>query len=457
MTGTSAPVTETHPSVLWFRRDLRLRDHAALMAAAERGPVTALFVLDDELLSRSGAPRTAFLLRTLRSLAADLEHHGGGLVVRRGRPEEVVPALAREIGASGVHISADYAPYGARRDARVSEALDDVPLVPTGSPYAVAPGRILKGDGTPYKVYTPFHRAWSEHGWRRPADSDPSQTQWLVVGGDDIPDDPDVDAQLPPAGEAAALDAWELFRDNGLRRYPKQRNRPDIDETSRMSPHLKLGTIHPRTILADLGPAHEAYRRQICWRDFYAQVLHHWPSSAHDYLKPAFKHMQYDTGEVAQQRFSAWQRGETGYPIVDAGMRQLLAQGWMHNRVRMVVASFLVKDLHLEWTQGAQHFMDHLIDGDLANNQHGWQWTAGTGTDAAPYFRVFNPVAQGEKFDPDGDYVRRWVPQLRDIPGAAAHSPWAQPQPPADYPPPIVDHAAERRESLERLKAIGAT
>lgn len=329
--------------------------------------------------------------------------------------------------------------------------------MPTGSPYAVAPGRVLKGDGSPYKVFTPFYRAWSDHGWRRPADSDPALAQWHVVAGDPIPDDPAHDADLPPAGEAAALDAWKVFHDHGLRRYPKQRNRPDIDETSRMSPHLKLGTIHPRTILADLDPAHEAYRRQICWRDFYAQVLHHWPSSAHDYLKPAFKHMQYDTGDVARQRYSAWQRGETGYPIVDAGMRQLLAEGWMHNRVRMVVASFLVKDLHLEWTQGAQHFMDHLIDGDLANNQHGWQWTAGTGTDAAPYFRVFNPVAQGEKFDPDGDYVRRWVPQLRGIAGAAVHAPWTLDPPPAGYPAPIIDHAVERREALERLKAISAT
>lgn len=345
-------MAEPAPSVLWFRRDLRLRDHAALMAAAEQGPVTALFVLDDELLHRSGAPRTAYLLRTLRALHADLESHGGGLVVRTGRPDEVVPALSREIGATAVHISADYAPYGARRDARVAQALGEVPLVPTGSPYAVAPGRVLKGDGTPYKVFTPFYRAWSEHGWRRPADSDPAHVSWLVVDGDGIPDDPAVDAELPPAGEVAAHEAWKLFCENGLRRYPKQRNRPDIDETSRMSPHLKLGTIHPRTILADLDLAHEAYRRQICWRDFYAQVLHHWPSSAHDYLKPAFKHMQYDTGDVAAQRFSAWQRGETGYPIVDAGMRQLLAEGWMHNRVRMVVASFLVKDLHLEWTQG---------------------------------------------------------------------------------------------------------
>ena len=442
------------PSVLWFRRDLRLGDHAALMTAATQGPVTALFVLDDTLLASSGEPRTAYLFRTLRALDADLHSHGGALTVRRGTPQDVVPALVKELGATAVHISADYAPYGARRDERVAEALGEVPLVRTGSPYAVAPGRVLKSDGTPYKVFTPFYRAWSEHGWRGPAHSDPSTVDWLVVGGDLIPDDPAIDAELPETGEAAALETWKEFLADGLRHYPKIRNRPDLDQTSRMSPHLKWGTIHPRTMLADLEGGHDAYRRQLCWRDFYGQVLHHWPSSAHDYFKPDMKRMKYDEGTRADEAFARWSKGETGFPIVDAGMRQLLAEGWMHNRVRMIVASFLVKDLHLEWTRGAKHFMDHLIDGDLANNQHGWQWTAGTGTDAAPYFRVFNPVSQGEKFDPIGDYVRRWVPQLRGIPGAAVHQPWSQDEPPTDYPVPMVDHKVERLEALDRLKAL---
>ena len=449
----SEPASEP-PSVLWFRRDLRLGDHAALMTAASHGPVTALFVLDDMLLASSGGPRTAYLFRTLRALDADLRAHGGALTVRHGTPQDVVPALVREIGAAAVHVSADFGPYGARRDERVAAALGEVPLVPTGSPYAVAPGRVLKADGTPYKVFTPFYRAWSEHGWRRPADSDPAKVTWLVVDDDAIPDDPAIDAELPEAGEAAALETWKAFQANGLRHYAKIRNRPDLDQTSRMSPHLKWGTIHPRTMLVDLEGGNDAYRRQICWRDFYGQVLHHWPSSAHDYFKPDMKRMRYDGGKRADEVFETWARGETGFPIVDAGMRQLLAEGWMHNRVRMIVASFLVKDLHLEWTRGARHFMDHLIDGDLANNQHGWQWTAGTGTDAAPYFRVFNPVSQGEKFDPTGDYVRRWVPQLRGIPGAAVHQPWTQDEPPADYPPPMVDHKVERLEALDRLKAI---
>ena len=448
---------DDRPSIMWFRRDLRLGDHPALMAAAEQDPVTALFVLDDQLLRASGAPRTAYLLRTLRALDTDLRKHGGRLVLRRGRPEQVVPALAKEVTARAVHLSADYAPYGAARDRRVEAALGDVPLIATGSPYAVAPGRVLKQDGDPYKVFTPFHRAWLQHGWRRPADSDPATVTWRVVDGDDVPDDPAIGAELPDAGEQAALAAWASFRDEHLAHYDADRNRPDLDHTSRMSPHLKLGTIHPRTMLADCGRVGAPYARQLAWRDFYGHVLHHWPESAHGYFKSEMAAMAYDTGAAADRAFEAWAGGQTGFPIVDAGMRQLLATGWMHNRVRMIVASFLVKDLHLEWTRGARHFMDHLIDGDLASNQHGWQWVAGTGTDASPYFRVFNPISQGQKFDPGGDYVRRWVPELKALSGKAVHEPWAADLVPVGYPAPIVDHATERVEALERHAALTRT
>ncbi|GAA1877594.1 cryptochrome/photolyase family protein [Lapillicoccus jejuensis] len=450
------------PSVVWFRRDLRLRDHAALLTAAQQGPVLALFVLDDVLLRTAGGPRTAWLRRSLRALDADLREHGGGLVVRRGRPADVVPATAAEVGASAVHVSADFTPYGARRDTAVETALAGLPgspgLVRTGSPYAVAPGRVVRGDGAPYQVFTPFYRSWLDHGWRRPAESDPAATTWVAAPGDGIPDDPELGdgTTLPEPGEAGAAAAWARFREEGLAGYDTDRDRPDHDATSRMSPHLKIGTVHPRTLLADLGHStgEDAYRRQLAWRDFYAAVLHFWPRSAHGYFRRAFESMEYDTGAEAQQRFRAWQEGRTGFPYVDAGMRQLLAEGWMHNRLRMLVASFLVKDLHLEWTLGARHFMDHLVDGDLANNQHGWQWAAGTGTDAAPYFRVFNPITQGEKFDPQGDYVRRWVPELRDVPGKAVHRPWDLPQHPVGYPHPLVDHAEERREALRRLSAV---
>lgn len=447
-------MTDPSPTVLWFRRDLRLRDHPALAAAGEQGPVTALFVLDDVLLRSSAGPRTAYLLRTLRALDADLREHGGRLTLRRGKPEKVLPALVEEIGANAVHISADYAPYGAARDVRVATALGDTPLVRTGSPYAVAPGRVLKDDGEPYKVFTPFHRAWLEHGWREPADSRPATTDWHVIDGDAIPDDPQIDADLPDAGEQAARAAWRCFCGNDLEVYGRDRDRPDLDHTSRMSPHLKLGTIHPRTMLADLGRSAGPYVRQLAWREFYASVLHHWPDSAHGYFKPEMAKMAHDSGAQADRAFEAWACGQTGFPIVDAGMRQLLATGWMHNRLRLIVASFLVKDLHLEWTRGARHFMDHLVDGDLANNQHGWQWAAGTGTDPAPYFRVFNPIIQGKKFDPEGDYVRRWVPELMELPGKQVHEPWTADIAPGNYPSPIVDHAQERVEALARYAAV---
>ncbi len=441
------------PSVLWFRRDLRLRDHPALLRAAEDGPVTALFVLDDALRRPSGSPRLAFLYRSLRALDADLHAHGGQLVIRHGRPENVVPAVTREAGAGSVHVSADFGPYGAKRDERVDEALGEIPLVRTGSPYAVAPGRVTKDDGDPFKVYSAFYRRWLAHGWRDPAASHPGRILWGGLGSSAIPADPRLPAglTLPDAGEEAALTAWRAFVGRRLANYADERNRPDLDTTSRISPYLHYGALHPRTLLAELGTRDETFRKEIAWREFYAAVLHFWPASAREYFVPKMADMAYSTDD---SHLEAWQTGRTGYPIVDAGMRQLLAEGWMHNRVRMIVASFLVKDLHIEWTVGARHFMRHLVDGDLASNQHGWQWTAGTGTDAAPYFRIFNPTTQGRKFDPDGDYIRRYVPELRSLAAKEIHEPWLGPDGvPDGYPEPIVDHATERDESMARYQA----
>jgi deoxyribodipyrimidine photo-lyase len=311
-------------------------------------------------------------------------------------------------------------------------------------------------------VYSPFRRAWAEHGWRRPADTDAASVRWLdPPQGDGIPDDEALDAELPEAGEEAALRRWREFLDDGVQHYGEDRNRPDRPGTSRMSVHLKYGEVHPRTLLADLAPRRsdsaETYRREIAWREFYADVLFHRPDSARRNYDPAFDALPLASGAAAQERFDAWRAGRTGFPIVDAGMRQLREQAWMHNRVRMIVASFLVKDLHLPWWLGARHFMQLLVDGDLASNQHGWQWTAGSGTDPAPYFRVFNPVTQGEKFDPDGDYVRRFVPELRGVAGKAVHQPWALPGgTPDGYPEPVVDHRAERQEALARYERVKA-
>ncbi|HET8971568.1 MAG TPA: deoxyribodipyrimidine photo-lyase [Candidatus Nanopelagicales bacterium] len=439
-------------TVLWLRRDLRLRDHPALACAAATGSVVVLFVLDDALLRPAGAARRTFLFRTLRSLDAELRTHGGGLVVRHGDPSRVVPAVAREVGADAVHITADFGPYGAVRDRRVEAELASIPLVRTGSPYAVSPGRVVKADGSPYRVFSAFHRAWADHGWPRPAAADPAEVQWVVARSEPLPPDPHVDASLPTAGEAAAHAAWASFRRGGLGSYPSGRDRPALDSTSRLSPYLRFGSIHPRTLLADLGPNDRVFAKELAWRDFYATVLHFWPASAREYFRPELVGMRYDRGSRADERFTAWTEGRTGYPLVDAGMRQLRREAWMHNRLRMLTASFLVKDLHLQWPRGARHFMTHLVDGDLASNQHGWQWVAGTGTDAAPYFRVFNPVRQSERFDPDGSFIRRWIPELSTVPTVDLHAPWRRGTPPGGYPGPIVDHDVERQESLTRYQ-----
>ncbi|MGQ0575322.1 MAG: cryptochrome/photolyase family protein [Pseudonocardia sp.] len=457
-------------AVVWFRRDLRVRDQPTFLAA--EGPALALFVLDDRLLAPSGPARRTFLHRNLRELDAAL---GGRLLVVRGDPVDAVPRIAAAVDAGSVHVAADFGPYGARRDEAVEQALarDDRALVRTGSPYAVAPGRVRKDDGKPFKVFTPFRRAWIRHGWRGPAATDADTVDWIDPAAKDggpravrIPDDEAVDATLPEAGERAAHARWQAFlgsadAPSAAASYADDRDRPDRAGTSRMSPYLKYGLIHPRTMLADLAAHHggsaETYRSELCWREFYADVLHRRPDSARANYDPAFDALPAASGPEADRLFEAWRDGRTGYPIVDAGMRQLRAQAWMHNRVRMIVASFLVKDLHLPWWWGARHFMRLLVDGDLASNQHGWQWTAGSGTDASPYFRVFNPVTQGEKFDPDGAYVRTFVPELRGIAGRAVHQPWKLPGgPPPGYPPPIVDHSAERKIALEGYELVKA-
>ena len=441
--------------VMWFRRDLRLADNEALCAAAAEGNVVPLFVFDPALAAKSGAPRLAFMLRALRSLDAST---GGALVVRHGNPADILPAFCEEVGAKAVFAARDFGPYGTERDRAVAASLERVgaTLRSVGSNYAVPPGSVFKGDGTPYAVFTPFSKVWTSIGWPKPFPV-PNVT-WHghpQVPCDGIPEEPACTASLPEASEAAAMARFAEFAATALDRYYDIRNNPDVDGTSRLSPYLRFGLVHPRTLLADLDDTKSQghFRSELCWREFYADVLHHQPATAWRNLQPKMDAMKMDSGAQATARFEAWCRGETGYPIVDAGMRQLLATGWMHNRVRMIVASFLVKDLHLPWQWGAKFFMKHLVDGDLASNNHGWQWTAGTGTDAAPYFRIFNPVSQGAKFDPEGTYVREWIPELADVDNKFVHAPWeAGLMNP--YIAPIVDHAVEREESLLRYKAV---
>lgn len=455
----------TGPSILWLRRDLRRHDLPALTAAgaaAGSAGVLPVFVVAPRLWDSAGGPRRAWLAATL---TATNEAYDGRLVLRLGDPRRVVPDLAREVGASSVHVSAESTPYGRRRDRHVERAVtkQGVEFVATGTPYAVGPGLVRKVDGEPYRVFTPFARAWREHGWPAP-DQAPEAVRWSSVDSDpqaasmvdQAARSPEASG-LPVPGEAGGRGTWERFLETGVTAYDTERDRLDREGTSRLSPYLKLGVVHPRTLLADLAPrlaqrgaGAERIVNELAWREFYADVLWHQPRSAWTDLRDSLSGMRYDE---PQDAIDAWREGRTGYPLVDAGMRQLLETGWMHNRVRMVTASFLTKDLHVWWPVGARHFLAHLIDGDLASNNHGWQWVAGTGTDAAPYFRVFNPTAQGERFDPDGDYVRRWVPQLRHLAGAAVHRPWqATGGYDHGYPRRIVDHAEERREALRRYQ-----
>ena len=448
---------------MWFRRDLRLADNPALLSAvadaaadpAADQQVVPLFVLDPALWGPAGPPRRAYLVASLN----DLGNRVGGLQLRRGDPVTEVVAVARAASATAVHIAEDFGPRGRQRDLEVEAALSHhgIELVRTGSPYAVPPGRVLTRTRHPYQVFTPYSRAWQEHGWATPR-MPPHAVHWMrPLESHHLEHIPVPESlRLPAAGESAAHRRWHGFLERSVDDYATTRDRADLDGTSQMSVHLKWGEIHPRTMLADLarhdGASAAAYRTQLAWREFYADVLWRSPDTAREYLKPDFARMEYDE---PGSRYTAWCDGLTGYPIVDAGMRQLRSEGWMHNRIRMITASFLVKDLHIEWRHGARHFMRWLVDADLASNQQGWQWTAGCGTDAAPYFRIFNPTVQGKRFDPHGDYVRRYVPELRHVDAKSIHEPWNfEGGPPCGYPAPIVDHDLERRESLRRLEML---
>lgn len=437
---------------MWFRRDLRLADLPPLVEAAHDGrEVLALYVVDRRLRRVAGEGRLGFL----RGCLAELDKRTSGrLVVRSGDPATVVAQVAREVGAASVHATSDFGPYGRVRDEAVARSLDEAGIEwrADDSPFAVAPGTLHTKSGGNYRVFTPFHRAWKAEGWEAPL-AEP-EVRWLDgLATEGLPGHEVPSPSFFP-GEIAAHDQLGSFLEV-IGDYGEARNRPDHDGTSRLSPYLHTGCIHPRQILDAVsrlgGDGGAAFARQLCWRDFYADVLFHRPDSAQSSLQPHLAPAQVDTGPVADARFEAWIEGRTGYPLVDAGMRQLRAEGWMPNRVRMVVASFLVKDLHLPWQRGAAAFDRDLIDADLANNVHGWQWVAGVGTDPAPYDRVFNPVLQSRRFDPQGTYIRTWVPELADVPAPDVHEPWSSLFSRAsDYPGPIVDHAAERIEALAR-------
>jgi len=442
----------TSRSLFWFRRDLRLSDNPALLDALAAGDETyLLFIMDEAIAERSGPYRRAYLSQSLARLS---ESVGGRLAVISGDQATVLKDFVDRYSITSVHAARAYAPYGTAVEAQIEDL--GLKVEYTGSNYAVAPGRVQKPDGTNYRVYTPFFKAWQAHGWRGPVAA-PKNPSFATPEARDInlprwsaPEG----VQLQEAGESAALARWKAYKQGALAQYDEARNIPGIPGTSRLSPHLRWGEIHPRTILADLNQtsAHEVFRKEIAWREFYADVLHHNPHTSRDYYAPQYLAMRYNEPD---EKFQAWCEGKTGYPIVDAAMRQLRAEGWMHNRTRMIVASFLVKDLHIEWRHGADYFMKYLIDNDVASNSHGWQWTAGCGTDASPYYRVFNPIEQGRRFDPDGVYIKRYVPELAHLSAPDIHAPWEVLDGLINgYPQPIVDHATERLESLARLEEI---
>ncbi len=464
-------------ALAWFRRDLRVHDHPALCAAlAAHEQVVPVFCLDDRLLHgrHASGPRTAFLLECLADLGGQLAERGGRLVIRHGPPERELPALAVETGASEVHLTSDPSPYEALRGRRVRAALEQAGVTGRAHPgvSVVDDVRgILTGPGRPYTVFTPFYRNWS--GVRRrpvldapqripvPAKTRHGRVPSLASLGlrQEV-------AEPARGGESAGLARLAGFLDGAVLGYGSGRDQAGADASSRLSPYLRFGCLSPRAVEAALPPGEgaAAFRRQLCWRDFYQHVLVHHPGNAGQEFQPRYRGTLAWPGDDAA--FTAWAEGRTGFPLVDAGMRQLRREGWMHNRVRLLAGSFLTKDLGIDWRRGEAWFMRLLLDGDQASNNGNWQWIASVGVDPQPAFRrIYNPARQQERFDPDGRYVRRYLPELARVPDQYLAEPWRMPPGEqeragcrigTDYPGPIVDHKQARQAALDRYRMAAA-
>lgn len=470
------------PVIVWFRRDLRLDDNPALSRAVEMGrPVIPVYILDPEGDGRPhGAASLWWLDKSLRALTAATEAGGGRLILRRGPAEAVLHGLIEETGADTVFMNRLFEPEAFTREADIAHGLRSLGVECRGfnGSLMMTPGKLLNGSGGPYKVFTPFHRALMAQAEAPPLTACPHSLAGApTVESDAIehwglhPSRPDWSSGFDwTPGEAGAVAALDAFTHGPLKAYSVGRDRPDRPGVSRLSPHLHWGEIHPWRVVESVRAAAEAGRApqaeadkfiaEIGWREFSAHLLHHFPQMPHQSFRPEYDAFPWRDDDAG---FDAWTRGQTGYPIVDAGMRQLWATGWMHNRVRMIVASFLIKDLMIDWRRGEGWFWNTLVDADLASNVQNWQWVAGSGADASPFFRIFNPMTQGEKFDPAGKYVRRWCPELGRLPDKWIHAPWTAPSEilrdagvrlGQTYPRPLVDHAQARDRALAALKGL---
>jgi deoxyribodipyrimidine photo-lyase len=459
----------------WFRRDLRLADNTALSEAAKRAQtVVPVFILEDA--SRTGpdvsAARLAFMLQSVAALRQDLATRGHPLVIRCGEADKILPGLCRKVGAQAVFGNRQYEPQAQRRDESVAAGLLQIGVGFELFKDAVAwdEQEILTQAGRPYTVFTPYAKAWKARAVARPGPIfDRPKSKAPALPSDPLPAAPDalghpLTQPVPPAGEAAAREQLARFLAGPVHAYAANRDFPALAATSHLSPHLHAGTLGIRTVLAALMKARgkappgqaagcDVFLNELIWREFYVQVLCNFPHVATSAFRPELNRLPWSEN---QEHFQAWCAGRTGYPIVDAAMRCLQATGSLHNRLRMITAMFLTKDLLLSWQWGERWFMRQLVDGDLAANNGGWQWSAGTGTDAAPYFRIFNPVTQGQKFDPAGAFVRRWVPELENFPDKLVHQPWENPSELArsKYPARVVRHEVQREKCLALFRSV---